>query len=132
MLPYPDVLVGLVVADPAAALDFYARAFGAVELFRWPDGDTIGHAEFRIGGTRLTLGPETPASGCVGPRAAGSASATLTLFADDVEAAFARAVKAGATVRQEPVEEPWGGRGGWLGDPFGHIWYVASRPPAAA
>ena len=128
MFPYSDILPVLTVDDVAAALDFYARAFGAEELFRHMDGDRVGHAEFRIGDSRLALGDESPLHAALAPKARGGTTVALTLFVDDVDAAFYRAVAEGASVRLPLAEEPWGQRAGWLGDPFGHVWYLSSRP----
>lgn len=117
----------LCAKDAAAALDFYAAAFGAVETTRWtdPETGTIGHAEFTVGGARIMIADEWPEGGVYSPATIGRTSVSLVLEVDDVDAFFGRAVRAGATV-DRPVTDSPHGRGGWLFDPFGHRWHVAS------
>ena len=94
-----DVYAYLRVHDTAAALDFYARAFGAQEIFRLtePSG-RIGHAETRIGPVTIMLSDEYPEFGIRGPRSLGDTTVTLHIHASDVDRLFERAVQAGATV----------------------------------
>lgn len=112
--------------DAAAALDFYATAFGAVETTRWtdPDTGTIGHAEFTVDGARIMISDEWPEGGVYAPDP-GRTAVSLVLTVDDVDAFFERAVRAGATV-DRPVTDSPHGRGGWLYDPFGHRWHIAA------
>ncbi len=118
----------LVVANAARALGFYRDAFGAVETLRlaWPDG-RIGHAEIRIGDAAIMLADEHPEADCVGPRALGGSPVSLMLYVADVDAAFARAVAAGARIKRGLADEFHGDRVGHLVDPFGHNWTLASR-----
>ncbi|HEY9410627.1 MAG TPA: VOC family protein [Jiangellaceae bacterium] len=120
----------LCAADAAAALDFYTRAFDAVETTRWTDPQThaIGHAEFDIGDTHLMIADEWPAGGVYSPTTVGRTTVSLVIEVDDADAVFERAVAAGATV-DRPIEDSPHGRNGWLVDPFGHRWNIAG--PAA-
>ncbi len=130
--PVPDgyrtITPYLVCAGAAAALEFYGRAFGAIETLRLtaPNGRLI-HAACRIGDSILMLNDEFPEMGALGPKARQGTAVTLHLFVPDVDAAFARAVAAGATVRVPVQDMFWGDRYGLLEDPFGHAWSLATR-----
>jgi PhnB protein len=118
----------LCVDGASDALDFYRRAFGAVELYRlaMPDG-RLGHAEMRIGDTTMMLSDEWPEGGVLGPVSRGGATASLTVTVDDVDALdamWASALTAGATVEREPADQFYGHRTGTLIDPFGHRWSI--------
>jgi PhnB protein len=118
----------LTVKGAAAALDFYARAFGAVELYRLvgPDG-RIGHAELRIGDSVLMLSDEYPDFGALGPVAIGGTPVKLQIYVPDADAAVARAVAAGATLLRPVQDQFHGSRSGMVADPFGHGWFIATQ-----
>ena len=122
--PIPDHLrtvnPRLVVPD-AGAIDFYARAFGAEQLgdvVTGPDGELI-HAEIRIGDTVVMLTGESDIARAPGD---GPATAIMTTYWEDVDAAWQRAVAAGATEIFPLADQFYGERGGRLRDPFGHQW----------
>ena len=119
----------LSVRGVAGAIDFYARAFGARELLRnlFPDGETIVHAELLIGDSRLFVSDEFPARGVLSPLALGGTPVVLHLYVADADAAFRRAVEAGAEVLMPLADTFWGERYGMVRDPFGHKWALASR-----
>ncbi|MEU9044972.1 MULTISPECIES: VOC family protein [unclassified Kitasatospora] len=125
---YAELTAYLSVADTDAAIAFYSRAFGAKELQRYtaPDG-SVPHAQIRIGGTIVMLSDESPAAGLPGPGALGGTPVTLYLFVADVDAAFARAVRAGAEAKRPVQDQFFGERTGQLLDPFGHRWTLATR-----
>jgi uncharacterized glyoxalase superfamily protein PhnB len=118
----------LVCRDAAAAIDFYGRAFGAIELFRLPgpDGRLI-HACVRIGDSQLFLVDEMPEHGALGPQALKGTPVTLHLQVEDADAAFARAMRAGAMVTMPLADMFWGDRYGRVTDPFGHSWSIATH-----
>ena len=118
LIPY------LTVDDAAAALDFYARAFGAEETLRLMMGDKVGHAEMTVGGARFMVSNEWPQMGILGPKARGGATAGFTLYVEDADASHARAIAAGATEQRPPADEFYGDRVGMVVDPFGHRWSV--------
>lgn len=112
----------------AAALDFYAQAFGAVETLRITGKDgSIGHAGITIEGAPLMVSDEWPEGGVFSPQTLGGSPVTVHMYVKNVDALVARAVKAGATVVREPQDQPYGDRSGTLRDPFGHRWIVASK-----
>lgn len=124
---YHSVTPSLTVKDAAAALDFYSRAFGAIEHYRLPDGDTgkIMHADFQIGDSRLMLSSEYPDWGAVAPPVGKGGS--FMIYVPDADAAYAKAIEAGATSISEPIDQFWGDRIGCLADPYGYRWSLATH-----
>jgi PhnB protein len=116
------------VHDAAAAIRFYEKAFGANEMFRLREpGGRIGHAELRLGPTTLMLSDEYPEHGISGPRALGGTTFSIHLHVDDVDAAFERAVQAGAIVVRPLENQFYGERSGTIRDPFGHEWLLGGH-----
>jgi PhnB protein len=118
----------LTLNDAARALDFYKRAFGAKEVMRMdgPNGK-IGHAEIKIGDSKIMLADEMPGGECRSPQSLGGTTGGIFLYVDDVDAVFNQAVSAGARPEAEPADMFWGDRYGRLKDPFGHSWSVATH-----
>ena len=118
----------LTLKDTSEAIDFYKRAFGAVEIFRMngPDGK-IAHAEIRIGNSPLMLGDESPSSEAKAPESLNGTTSGIFLYVDDVDASFKRALDAGARQTVPLQNMFWGDRFGRLTDPFGHKWMLASH-----
>jgi PhnB protein len=120
----------LCAKDASGAIAFYKRAFGADERYRMTGDDgRIGHAEISIGASVFYLSDEWPEMGVLSPRTLKGNSVSFVLDVPDVDAAFQRAVDAGATVERPVTDQPYG-RGGWLIDPFGHRWSIMT-PNAA-
>lgn len=118
----------LIVDNAAKALDFYQRAFGAKELFRFdaPEGK-IGHAEIQFGDSRIMLADEYPDMDAKSPRAFGGSPVSIMLYVEDVDAFVSKAVAAGAKL-QRPVENKfYGDRSGTIEDPFGHTWHISTH-----
>ncbi|HET7343739.1 MAG TPA: VOC family protein [Methylomirabilota bacterium] len=118
----------LIVDGAERALEFYRRAFGAIERFRHqaPNGK-IGHAEIRIGDTVVMLADEFPDHGAFAPRKFGGSPVSLHLYVENVDAVAAQAVAAGATVKRPVADQFYGDRMGTLEDPFGHTWHVTTH-----
>jgi PhnB protein len=130
--PIPDgmhtVTPHLIVKGAGEALEFYKTALGAEEVLRMPGPDgRVMHAEFKIGDSLVFMCEEYPDMGCKSPLALGGSPVTLNLAVADCDAAFNRAVGAGATVRMPPADMFWGDRFGKLTDPFGHAWGLATH-----
>jgi PhnB protein len=124
---YHSVTPYLVVDGASNAIEFYKRAFGAVERFRMPaPDDKVGHAEIQIGDSVIMLSDPFPGMGSNAPSGAGE-SAGLMLYVADVDALFKQAVDAGATVTMPLDNQFWGDRYGKLRDPFGHCWHLATH-----
>jgi uncharacterized glyoxalase superfamily protein PhnB len=117
----------LSVRNAAAALAFYAEAFGAIEHNRLVGDDgRIGHSEIVIGSSKLMLADEYPEADIVGPETRGGPTCSFTIEVPDVDAAFERAVAAGATVDRPVADQFHGNRMGSLRDPFGHRWTLST------
>jgi len=125
---YAGVTPYLIIRGAARALEFYKKAFGATELMRFPGpGGTIGHAEIKIGEGVVMLADESPEMGHKSPQTLGGTATTLLFYVADVDAQFAKAVGAGATVKQALKDQFYGDRSGTITDPFGHIWTIATH-----
>jgi len=123
----------LCCSDAPAAITFYGKALGAVEVERWTaDDGRIGHAELDLAGNRVYLADEHPEIGVVSPTTLGRTPVSLVLEVPDADAAAERAVAAGASVERPVTDQPDGRRGGWVVDPFGHRWNLTSAAPAPA
>ena len=130
--PVPDgmhtVTPHLVCAGAADAIEFYKKAFGAVEEGRLPGPNgRLMHAMIRIGDSAVMLVDEMPEWCALGPKALKGSPVTIHLYVDDVDAFAARAVKAGAKITMPVADMFWGDRYGKLEDPFGHQWSVATH-----
>lgn len=118
----------LVVDDAAGAIAFYARAFGARELYRMPGPDgRIAHAEIVVGDSPLMLCDPAPDRGVQSPRALRGSPVSIFLYVPDVDASFARATTAGATVKAPLMDMFWGDRYASVEDPYGHTWQMATH-----
>jgi PhnB protein len=122
------VLAMITVVGAAGAIDFYTRAFEAVEEYRAVGGDSgkIMHSRLAINGGFLLLNDDFPEMRGGAPAPAPAAT-TLHLQVDDADVWWDRAVREGATVVMPIGDQPWGDRFGMLKDPFGHAWSIASK-----
>jgi PhnB protein len=123
--PVSELYPFLAVRDVGAAVDFYARAFGAVEereRLIAPDGPQV--AVLAIDGLRFGLATEAPELGTPSPETAGATTVRISLHVDDPDAVQARAVEAGATELFAVADQPYGLRQGRVVDPFGHHWLI--------
>ena len=132
--PIPDtyrrVTPCLVVRGGAKALEFYAEVFGATERMRFPGpGGTVAHAEVQIGDSVVIIEDESPERGTTAPPPGGVAGSPFSLFVyvEDVDAVVARAVELGATLQRPPKDQFYGDRDGYVVDPFGHGWTIATH-----
>jgi len=125
---YPRVTPYLIIDGASAAIDFYVEVLDAKEQMRMPTPDGgIGHAELLIGDSMIMLADESPDMGARGPKTIGGSPVSLMVYVEDVDATFAKALKAGAT-ETAPVEDKfYGDRSGTFDDPWGHHWHIASH-----
>lgn len=119
----------LAVKGAAGAIDFYVKAFGAKVLNKMPgpDGQSVMHAEMRIGDSVVMVSDTFPGSKCQAPATLGGTTTNIHVYVKDVDAAFERALQAGATVDQPVQDMFWGDRYGKVIDPFGHSWALATH-----
>lgn len=112
------------------AVEFYKKAFGAKESGRitMPDG-SIGHSELEIGDSKIMLAKENEQWGNLSPQKLGGSPVSLCIYVTDVDAVFANAIKAGATVHGDmtPKDQFYGDRSGSVIDPFGHQWIIMTH-----
>jgi PhnB protein len=130
---YGSLTTHLVVSPASEAVAFYVKAFGAkVALMMEGPGGTIMHGELKIGDSIVMLADEQPPMGPgpqthKTPKNLGGTSAVMMLYVKDVDAAYARAVAAGATPVMPPADMFWGDRFSQIEDPFGHAWSIATH-----
>ncbi len=126
---FHSVTPALTVRDGMRMIDFYKQALGAQEIMRMngPDGRTLMHAEIRIGDSIIMLSDEQPEMGCRAPASVGGPTSYLYVYVSDVDAAFKRAVAAGAKVVMPLADMFWGDRYGQIEDPAGHRWGLATH-----
>lgn len=122
----------LMVRGGKRAIDFYRQAFGATVLYEsaMPHGDGI-HAHLQIGKTMIMITDEQPPSPqgmmlVAAPESLGGTATILEMYVDDVDAAYQRAVEAGAKPMMPVGDAFYGDRTGWVADPFGHIWSIST------
>jgi PhnB protein len=118
----------LIVRDAARAITFYENAFGAQLLGKMltPDGKVM-HAAMKVGDSMLMLNDEFPEWGALSPVSSGGSGVTLHMYLENVDAAFQKAVSAGAEVKMPVMDQFWGDRYGIVADPFGHKWSLATH-----
>ena len=130
--PIPDgmhsVTPHLICAGAANAIEFYKKAFNAVEEVRLPGPQgRLMHAMIRIEGSAVMLVDEMPEWGALGPKSLKGSPVTIHLYVEDVDAFVKRAVAAGAKITMPLDDMFWGDRYCKLEDPFGHHWSVATH-----
>jgi uncharacterized glyoxalase superfamily protein PhnB len=118
----------IVCAGAAGAIEFYKKAFGAVEAARLPGPDgKLMHGMIRINGSPVMLVDENPQWGIVSPKSLKGTPVTIHLYVEDADAFVEKAVAAGAKVTMPVAEQFWGDRYGVIEDPYGHKWSVATH-----
>jgi len=125
---YHTVTPYLACGDGAAAIDFYKKAFGAIEKVRMPGPDgKVAHAEVQVGDSRIMLTGEYAAMNFLSPASRGGTTVHIHLYVKDCDALAERAVKAGAKLLRAPENQFYGDRMGTVQDPFGHVWHLATH-----
>ena len=118
----------LCVDRAAEAIEFYKRAVGFAEEHRMAmPGGKIGHASMVLGDAKIFLADESPMAGAKSPKSLGGTTTSIHLDTPDVDAAFKRALAAGATSLFPPTDMFWGDRFCKVADPFGHMWSIATH-----
>ena len=127
---YNSITPYLVIKVASQAIDYYKKVFGATEVFRMdtPDGK-VAHAELKIGDSHVMLADENPKMGLGHTSAAsiGASPVSLYLYIPDVDRIVERAVTAGAKVLKPVQDQFYGDRSGFIQDPFGHLWGIATH-----
>jgi uncharacterized glyoxalase superfamily protein PhnB len=121
-----DITPYLLYEDVPAALDWLSEAFGFEEVLRFQgEGGVVNHAELRYGGESIYLG--NPGEGYRCPKRLGTYTALVHVYVDDVDTHYERAKAAGAEIRMEPTDQPWGDRRYDACDLEGQLWSFATR-----
>ena len=115
----------LSISGAAQAIEFYKKAFGAIELVRMPAPDNkVGHAEIKIGDSIIMMADEVPGMGNRSPQTLGGSPVGMLLYVEDADKVFHQAVAAGAKAERPLKDEFYGDRAGSVRDPFGHEWHI--------
>jgi PhnB protein len=125
---YEGITPYLICKNAEAAIEFYGKAFGAVELYRIGAGPgMIGHAEMRIGKAIFMLADEFPEMGAASPQSIGGTPVSLYIYVEDVDAFTEKAIAQGLKVLKPVSDQFYGDRSGHFEDPFGHKWGFATH-----
>jgi PhnB protein len=125
---YNSVTAYLIAQDADSAIAYYRAVFGAKEEMRMPaPGGKIGHAELKIGDSKIMLADEFPEMNAHGPRHHNGSPVTIMLYVKDVDATVAKAVAQGGKVVREVKTQFYGDRSGAVEDPEGHIWHISTH-----
>jgi PhnB protein len=127
---YRRITPCLTIAGAAKALEFYAAVFGATERMRTPGpGGSIVHAEIEIGDSVVIIADEDPSQGTKAPPPGGLPGSPefLFIYVEDVDAVIAHATELGASLQRPATTQFYGDRDGYIIDPFGHGWTIASH-----
>jgi PhnB protein len=125
---YHSVTPYLIIKDAARAIEFYKRAFNAIELLRLAGpGGCVAHAEIKIGDSPVMLADEIPEMGYRGPQSYGGSPVSLLIYVENVDEMAKQAVAAGAKVVKPVQDQFYGDRSGTFADPFGHTWTIATH-----
>jgi PhnB protein len=125
---YNSVTPYLVVKGAAKAIEYYKNVFGATEVMRMagPDG-RVGHAELQIGDSRIMLADENPSMGNRSAESIGGSPVSLYVYLPDCDKVVAKAAAEGAKILKPVQDQFYGDRSGFIQDPFGHLWGVATH-----
>ncbi len=125
---YNSITPYLVIKGAAKAIDYYKSVFGATEVVRMngPDGK-VGHAELQIGDSRFMLADENPAMGNRSAETIGGSPVSLYVYLPDCDKIVEKAVAAGAKILKPVQDQFYGDRSGFIQDPFGHLWGIATH-----
>ncbi len=127
---YNSITPYLIIKGAAQAIEYYKKVFGATEVVRMdgPDGK-VGHAELKIGDSRIMVADENPSmgQGHASATSIGASPVSLYLYLPDVDRVIQRAAAEGAKILKPVQDQFYGDRSGFIQDPFGHLWGVATH-----
>jgi PhnB protein len=125
---YNTVTPYLVIKGAAKAIEYYKNVFGATVVVRMdgPNG-MVGHAELQIGDSRIMLADENPQMGNRSAESIGGSPVSLYLYLPDCDKVVAKAAEAGAKILKPVADQFYGDRSGFIQDPFGHLWGIATH-----
>ena len=129
---FRSVTPHMIIKNAGEAMDFYVKAFGAVEISRFPMPGTglLAHGLLQIGDSFVMVADEMPPEFCadaLSPTTAKGTTFALHIYTEDVDALYQRALDAGCETVFEPMDAFWGDRYGQVRDPYGHHWGIATH-----
>jgi PhnB protein len=127
---YNSITPYLIVKDAARAIDYYKKVFGATEVLRMPGPNgRIGHAELKIGNSHIMLADENPqvGPGHTSATSIGASPVSLYVYLPDVDRVVEKAKAEGGKILKPVQDQFYGDRSGFIQDPFGHLWSVATH-----
>ena len=124
---YEGITPYLICRNAEAAIEFYEKAFGAVELFRMGGEGKVGHAEMKIGNAIFMLADEFPEMGAQSPETIGGSPVSMYIYVEDVDSFTEKAIAEGLKVLKPVSDQFYGDRSGHFEDPFGHKWGFATH-----
>jgi len=125
---YSSITPYLAIRGAAEAIEFYKKAFGAMELMRMPGpAGKLGHVEIKVGDSKVMLADESEKMNFLGPQARGGTPVHIHVYVKDVDATVAKAVELGAKMMRQVQDMFYGDRTGAIEDPFGHFWHIATH-----
>jgi PhnB protein len=125
---YHSITPYLILDNATGALDYYKRAFGAIETVRMPaPGGKVGHAEILIGDSVVMLADESPQMGAKSAKSIGGSPVSLMIYVENVDEQFPKALAAGGKELRPLKNQFYGDRSGTLEDPFGITWTIATH-----
>ena len=125
---YSSITPYLAIRGAAEAIEFYKKAFGAMELMRMPGpAGKLGHVEIKVGDSKVMLADESEQMNFLGPQAHGGTPVHIHVYVKDVDATVAKAVEMGAKMMRQVQDMFYGDRTGAIEDPFGHFWHIATH-----
>ncbi|MBV9412286.1 MAG: VOC family protein [Acidimicrobiia bacterium] len=124
---YPQVIPYLIIDGAADAIDFYAKVLGTKERLRMGGGGFVGHAELELGDSMIMLADESPDSPAKSPKGLGGSPVTISLYVEDVDGVWEKAMAAGATELRPPTDQFYGDRTAQFEDPWGHRWNIGTH-----
>lgn len=125
---YNTVTPYLVIKGAAQAIEYYKKVFGATVVVRMdgPDGRVM-HSELQIGSSRIMLADENQSMGATSATTIGNSPVSLYLYLPDVDKVVDKAVAEGAKILKPVQDQFYGDRSGFIQDPFGHLWGIATH-----
>jgi len=125
---YSSITPYLAIRGAAEAIEFYKKAFGAMEVMRMPGpAGKLGHVEIKVGDSKVMLADESEKMNFLGPQARGGTPVHIHVYVKDVDATVAKAVELGAKMMRQVQDMFYGDRTGAIEDPFGHFWHIATH-----
>ncbi len=125
---YPRITPYLCIDGASDAIEFYCKVLGATEQMRMTaPGGKVGHAELQIGDSLIMLSDDFPEMGVRNPKSIGGTPVTMSVYVEDVDEVFDRALQAGAKPIRPVEDQFYGDRSGQFEDPFGHRWSIATH-----